>query len=66
MGYEYKFVRLGEGWLGVRRDGKQRCQQVVHEHAQGGWRSVQVFAPSIRAYGAAKHDELTFEREAKA
>ncbi len=64
--YEYEFVRLGEGWLGVRKAGKQRYQQVVHEHAQEGWRLVQIFAPGIGAYGAARYYELIFEREVEA
>jgi hypothetical protein len=62
--YEYKFVRVGEGWLAARRAAAQTYQAVVHEHAREGWRLVQVFAPSTGAYGAAKYFELIFEREA--
>ena len=61
--YEYKFVRLGEGLLSVRRSGREQYQRVVTEHAEQGWRSVQVFAPGIGVYGAAKYYELIFERE---
>ena len=61
--YEYKFVRLGEGLLSVRRSGREQHQQVVTEHAQQDWRLVQVFAPGIGVYGAAKYYELIFERE---
>jgi hypothetical protein len=57
--YEYKFVRIGEGWLGVRQSGRDSYQKVVHEHAAEGWRLVQVFAPSIGVYG---DYELIFER----
>lgn len=64
--YEYKFVRLGEGWLGVRKAAKQGYQQVVHEHAQEGWRLVQIFAPGTGAYGAARYYELIFERGVEA
>jgi hypothetical protein len=60
--YEYKFVRLGEGWMGVRREGRDQYQEVVHEHAREGWRLVQVFAPSIGGYGAARYYEAIFER----
>ena len=60
--YEYKFVRLGEGWLGVRSDAKDSYQEVVHQHAREGWRLVQVFAPSIGGYGVAKYYEAIFER----
>ncbi len=61
--YEYRFVRLGEGLLSVRRSGREQYQQVITEHAEQGWRLVQVFAPGIGGYGAAKYYELIFERE---
>jgi hypothetical protein len=61
--YEYKFIRLGEGWLGVRRSGKEGYQEVVHRNAREGWRLVQVFAPGTGGYGVAKYFELIFERE---
>lgn len=61
--YEYKFVRLGEGWLGVRSEARETYQSVIHDHANRGWRLVQVFAPGIGGYGCAKYYELIFERE---
>jgi hypothetical protein len=61
--YEYEFVRLGEGILAVRREGKETYQAVIRERARLGWRLVQIFAPGIGAYGAAKYYELVFERE---
>jgi hypothetical protein len=61
--YEYKFVRLGEGWLSVRRGGREYYQEEIHRQAQEGWRLVQIFAPGIGAYGAAKYYELVLERE---
>jgi len=61
--YEYKFVRLGQGWLGVKRSARYQYQQIVAEHAQQGWRLVQIFAPGIAAYGIAKYFELIFERQ---
>jgi Domain of unknown function (DUF4177) len=65
--YQYKFVRLGEywgsAWFGVRDKARDTCEDVVHEHARDGWRLVQVFAPGIAAFGAAKYYELIFERE---
>lgn len=61
--YEYKFVRLGEGLMAVRRKGRATYQAVVHEHAREGWRLVQIFAPGTGVYGAAKYFELVFERE---
>ncbi len=61
--YEYKFVRLGEGWWGVKKSGSQEYQKAVEDHARQGWRLVQVFAPGIGPYGAAQFYELIFERE---
>ncbi len=61
--YDYKFVRLGEGLLSVRRAAREQYQQIVAEHAREGWRLVQIFAPGIGGYGAAKYYELVFERE---
>ena len=61
--YEYKFVRLGEGVLGAKTKGIKEYRQVVEEHARDGWRLVQVFAPSLGIYGAAKYFEIIFERQ---
>ena len=61
--YEYKFVRLGEGMMGVKKSARQQYQQVIHEHAREGWRLVQIFAPAIAGYGSAKYYEIIFERE---
>jgi len=64
--YEYKFVRLGEGWLQVRRSGRHQYQELVHQYAGEGWRLVQIFAPGIGGYGASKYYELILEREVNA
>jgi hypothetical protein len=61
--YEYKFVRLGEGWLGARKAASEEYQAQIRQHALEGWRLVQVFAPSTGAYGSAKYFELILERE---
>ena len=67
--YEYKFVRLGEGRssaiLGVADAARkpEAYQTAVHDHAREGWRLVQIFAPGVAAFGAAKYYELIFERE---
>ena len=60
---EYKFIRLGEGWFSARKGATDEYQEVVHQHAREGWRLVQVFAPGIGAYGAAKYYDIIFERE---
>jgi hypothetical protein len=65
--YEYKFVRLGEGRtsaaFGPQGAARRQYEEVVHEHATDGWRLVQIFAPGVAAFGAAKYYELIFERE---
>lgn len=61
--YEYKFVRLGEGWVRVRSEARKTYQDVVHQHAREGWRLVQIFAPGTGPYGVAKYFELVLERE---
>lgn len=60
--YEYKFVRMGEGWMGVRKSAKMEYQDLVKDHARQGWRLVQIFAPSIGGYGMSKYYELILER----
>ena len=62
-GYEYEFVRLGEGWMSAKKEASEGYQQAVHDHAREGWRLVEVFAPSMGAYGMSKYYELIFERE---
>ena len=68
--YEYKFVRLGENrasaLFGPQTKARNAYQQVVHEHARDGWRLVEIFAPGVAAFGAAKYYELIFERETAA
>ena len=60
--YEYKFVRLGEGWLAAKRVAQREYPEVVRTHAREGWRLVQVYAPGMGAYGAAKYFEIILER----
>jgi hypothetical protein len=60
--YEYRFVRLGEGWFSVRKSGASQYREEVDRHARDGWRLVQIFAPGLGVYGSAKFFELVFER----
>ena len=68
--FEYKFVRIGEGrasgLFGLQTEARSAYQRIVHEHARDGWRLVQIFAPGVAAFGAAKYYELIFERETAA
>jgi Domain of unknown function (DUF4177) len=65
--YEYKFLRLGESrtsaFFGPNDQARKDYRGVVEEHARDGWRLVQIFAPGVAAFGAAKFYELIFERE---
>ena len=65
--YEYKFVRIGEYWgsalFGVRDRDRDAYEAVVQRYADDGWRLVQIFAPGLAAFGAAKYFELIFERD---
>jgi hypothetical protein len=36
MNFEYKFVRLGEGFLGVRKEARSTYQEVIDQHAREG------------------------------
>lgn len=58
--YEYKFVRI-EIEHGRERP-KKDYQAIIYEHAQQGWRLVQIFAPTY-ANGAPQYFEIIFERE---
>jgi Domain of unknown function (DUF4177) len=64
--YEYKFVRIGEyagsALFGVRDKDRNDYEHVVHEHARDGWRLIQIFAPGVAAFGAARYYEFIFER----
>jgi hypothetical protein len=65
--YEYKFVRIGEyrgsSLFGVRDKDRKGYEQVVHDHAKDGWRLVQIFAPGVAAFGAARYYEFIFEKD---
>lgn len=61
--YEYKFVRLGEGWFGVKKWARDDYPDVIEQYAKEGWRFIQVFAPGTGSSGMAKYIELIFERE---
>ena len=65
--YEYRFVRIGESSLsalfGPNEKARTTYQDVVNRHARDGWRLVQIFAPGVAAFGAARYYECVFERE---
>ncbi len=61
--YEYKFVRLGEGWFYVKNEAEHDYKEEIARHASDGWRLVQIFAPGTGTSGSAKYYELVLERE---
>ena len=63
--YEYKFERLEASqftWSGFQVD-EAEYQNMIRQHAQLGWRFVQIFAPPLTGHGRAKYYEIIFERE---
>lgn len=60
--YEYKFVRLGEGWFRVKKWAISDYPDVIQQYAREGWRLVQIFGPGTGSYGRTKYVELIFER----
>lgn len=63
--HEYKFVLidLKQGFL--KAEAKEDYHEIIREHAEQGWRLVQIFAPGTAAVGAAANFELIFEKKLK-
>jgi hypothetical protein len=61
--YEYKFERIGKGFLVVKSEAERTYQNVIAEYAENGWRLVQIFSPSLGIWGLSRYFELIFERE---
>jgi hypothetical protein len=60
---EYKTIRIDLTVWG--RKPVRDYLEVANEEAKKGWKLIQVFAPAIAGYGAAKYFELIFERDIK-
>ncbi|MCU9613155.1 DUF4177 domain-containing protein [Caldibacillus lycopersici] len=59
--YEYKFVKVDlSKWNSAPKDD---YQEIINQHANEGWRLVQIFAPSTKGYGSAAYFEIIFERQ---
>ena len=61
--YEYKFVKIGQGFFVVKSEAEKNYQNVVREYANSGWRLIQIFSPSLGFWGLSRYFELIFERE---
>lgn len=58
--YEYKFVKIElSSW---NNKPAEDHQVIIKNHAEDGWRFVQIFAPPIKGYGIAAYFEIIFER----
>lgn len=66
--YEYKFIKIELKTAGVLKpvEAKEDYHKIIDEHAEQGWRLVQIFAPGTGIYGAAAHFELIFEKNINA
>ena len=56
--YDYKFVKVETNkWNG---EPKEDYKRIIAEHAEEGWKFIQIFAPATAGY--AKYFEIIFER----
>ena len=62
--YEYKFVRIEVpfGFLGVSQKPSEDHHEIISQHAEEGWRFVQIFAPGTKGSGSVAFFELIFEK----
>jgi len=64
--YEYKFHRIktDRAFLFERKP-EANYYEIIREHAQNGWRLVQIFAPTVSVIdgGTSNYFELIFEKE---
>ena len=62
--YEYQFVRIEVpgGFLGMHQTPSEDHQELIRQHAQEGWRFVQIFAPGTHIGGSVAYFELIFEK----
>ncbi len=65
--YDYKFVRLEQEntWFSGKMPSESTLGgygEIVQQHANEGWRLVQIFAPSIGTAGQPTYFELILER----
>ncbi len=60
--YEYKFVRIADRFFGYARAKEVAgYRSVIEQHANLGWRFVQIFRP-VGIRGIGKPFDLIFER----
>ncbi|MCP1146027.1 DUF4177 domain-containing protein [Lysinibacillus endophyticus] len=59
--YEHKFVKIDLTNFGKKP--KEDYHEIVVEHEKQGWELVQIFSPSVAAYGMSAFFELIFKRK---
>lgn len=59
--YQYKFVKIDLKGI-VQSKPEEDYHEIIHEHARGGWKLFQIFAPNTYGFGTAAFLELIFER----
>lgn len=64
--YEYKFTRVktDRAFLFERKP-EENYYEIIREHANNGWRLVQIFAPTVSVIdgGTSSYLEMIFEKE---
>ncbi|KOO51426.1 DUF4177 domain-containing protein [Viridibacillus arvi] len=60
--YEYKFIQIELKQKILKAEATEDYREIIREHAEKGWRLVQIFAPGTAAVGAAANFELIFEK----
>lgn len=65
--YEYKFIKVELKTTGLLKpaEAKEDYHEIIREHAEEGWRFVQIFAPGTAIQGVAAYFELIFEKKIK-
>jgi len=64
--YEYKFLRVDLKTGFLSRKPTKDHHNIIQEHAEEGWRFIQIFAPAMSAHPNSSYFELIFERERQA
>ena len=65
--YENKFIKVELKTTGLLKpaETKEDYHKIIKEHAEEGWRFVQIFAPGTAIQGVAAYFELIFEKKVK-
>ncbi|MEW8955858.1 DUF4177 domain-containing protein [Clostridium sp.] len=59
--YQYKFVRIDLKSFTLKPE--EDYHKIIETHAKDGFRLLQIFSPSVGAYGSSSYFELIFEKK---